>query len=305
MSYKNYSELVILDKLGKYSGQAKADLFETYDQIRDLTVSGPTIGGSGLGPIGSFLFKMAQMVSGSSFLPIMGNQSINIPGTSYYSPILPGTGIQPGGQSSFGLGPMAQIGGFPPAGSAAPLDINAILGSVGTGSDKLDFSGIGDTNFPIEQFGIGGAVAGGAAALSTLADGQVAGGASPIGAGAANAVGVGAGLMGAAGFGRNQVLPAAGIISGIGGLLTTLAPIFGKAGLAGMATGTILSGLSGSVLSAYQHVSNRILVNADTILTSKVKNLETVVKQLEAQEEIVKKLLKDSLEGDKKALQDL
>jgi hypothetical protein len=100
-------------------------------------------------------------------------------------------------------------------------------------------------------------------------------------------------------------MPAAGIVSGVGGLLTTLAPLMGGSGLAGLAAGTILSGLSGSVLAAYQHVSNRILVNADTILTNKVKNLETVVKQLEAQEEIVKKLLKDSLEGDKKALQDL
>lgn len=291
MSYKEMSEIVLLNKLGKAGSDAKAELFETYDQLRDLTVSGPSIGGSGLGPVGSFLMKIAQMVSGSSFMPILGNQSINIPGTSYFSPILPGVGIVPGGQSSFGLGPMSQMSGFPAAGSAAPLDIAAIFGSLGIGSGKLEFAGFGDPGHPSGAFPVGGSIAGGAA---------------PMGGGVAtNLAGAGTGLVGASGFGRNFVMPAAGIVSGIGGLLTTLAPLFGKAGLAGMATGTILSGFSGSVLSAYQHVSNRILVNADTILTNKVKNLETVVKQLEAQEEIVKKLLKDSLEGDKKALQDL
>lgn len=284
MSYKNLSEIAILNKLGKAGDEAKAELFETYDQLRDLTVSGPTIGGSGLGPVGSFLFKMAQMVSGSSFLPIMGNQSINIPGTSYFSPISPGTGILPGGQSSFGLGPMSQMSNFPTAGSAAPINPAAILGF---GSQSFGISGLGDPGFPSGQFAIGGAAA-------------------PIGSGAgANMAAAGVGLVGASGFGRNLVMPAAGIVSGIGGLMTSLAPLMGGAGLAGLATGTILSGLSGSVLAGYQHVSNRILVSADTILTNKVKNLETVVKQLEAQEEIIKKLLKDSLEGDKKALQDL
>lgn len=276
MSYKNMSEIVLLNKLGKSSSDAKAELFETYDQLRDLTVSGPTIGGSGLGPVGGFLFKLAQMVSGSSFLPVMGNQSINIPGTSYFSPTQPGTGIVPGGQSSFGLGPMSQMSGFPAAGSAAGFDALSVLASGGIGS--LGF-----------ENGIGGSIAGSAAGLGA----------------AAGAIGTGAGLVGASGFGRNFVMPAAGIVSGIGGLLTSLAPMFGGAGLAGMAAGTILSGLSGSVLNSYQHVSNRILVNADTILTNKVKNLETVVKQLEAQEEVIKKLLKDSMEGDKKALQDL
>lgn len=288
MSYKEMSEIVLLNKIGKMSGDAKAELFETYDQLRDLTVSGPTIGGSGLGPVGSFLFKMAQMVSGSSFLPVLGNSSINIPGTSYFSPIQPGVGIVPGGQSSFGLGPMSQMSGFPPAGSAAGFNAAEILSSVGFGSGKLGFSGLGDPAFPLAEFGIGGTVAGGAAGI-----------------GAANAVGTGAGLVGASGFGRNWVMPAAGIVSGIGGLLTTLAPLMGGSGLAGLAAGTILSGLSGSALSAYQHVSSRVLVNADTILSNKVKNLETVVKQLEAQEEVIKKLLKDSLEGDKKSLQDL
>ncbi len=292
MSYKNYSEIVILNKLGKANSEAKAELFETYDQLRDLTVSGPTIGGSGLGPVGNFFMKIAQMVSGSSFLPIMGNQSINIPGTSYYSPIQPGTGIVPGGQSSFGLGPMSQMSGFPAAGSAAPIPAVAILASLGIGNGQFPVTGIGDPHLLLEGNTIGGTVAGGAA---------------PIGSGSTigNVAATGAGLVGASGFGRNLIMPAAGIVSGIGGLLTSLAPMFGGSGLAGLAAGTILSGLSGSVLNAYQHVSNRVLVNADSILSNKVKNLETVVKQLEAQEEVIKKLLKDSLEGDKKALQDL
>lgn len=296
MSYKNMSEIVILNKLGKYGDEAKAELFETYDQLRDLTVSGPSISGSGLGPVGGFLFKIAQMFSGSSFLPVLGNQSINIPGTSYFSPIQPGTGVTPGGQSSFGVGPFSQIQSFPniSGGSAAGFDAISVLGSLGLGNQAVGFSGIGDPNFPMAQMSIGGSIAG-----------TVAGGAATLGGvGGTGAAAAGA-MMGASGFGRNLVMPAAGIVSGIGGLLTTLAPLFGKAGLAGLATGTILSGLSGSLLSAYQHVSNRVLVNADTILSNKVKNLETVVKQIEAQEEVIKKLLKDSLEGDKKALQDL
>ena len=111
-------------------------------------------------------------------------------------------------------------------------------------------------------------------------------------------------MVAASGFGRNWVIPAAGIASGIGGLLTSLGPVIGT-GIAGLATGTILSGFAGSVLASYQHVSNRVLVNADTILSTKVKNLETTVKMLDAQGDVIKKLLKESLEGDKKALQDL
>jgi hypothetical protein len=280
VSYKNSSEIVILNKLGKANSEAKADLFETYDQLRDLTVSGPSTAGAGLGTAGSFLFKLAQMLSGSSFAPVLGNQSINIPGTSYYSPIQPGTGIVPGGTAAFGLGPFSQTSGFPRAGSAAGFDPVSILSSFGYGRPNAPNQAFGTTGLPP-----GSSIAGGAFGLG--------------------GVGTGAGLLGAAGFGRNWLMPAAGLVSGIGGLLTTLAPAFGKSALASIATGSILSGFGGSLLSSYQHVSNRILVNADTVLTNKVKNIETVVRMLDAQEEIVKKLLKDSLEGDKKALQDL
>ncbi|UKI42779.1 MAG: hypothetical protein L6V95_07980 [Candidatus Melainabacteria bacterium] len=54
MAYKNDSFLVIASKFGAASGAAKAQLWETYDQLRDLTVSGPSIGGSGFGMAGSF-----------------------------------------------------------------------------------------------------------------------------------------------------------------------------------------------------------------------------------------------------------
>ena len=46
MAYKNDSYLVIANKFGSASGDAKAQLFETYDKLRDLTVSGS---GSGTG----------------------------------------------------------------------------------------------------------------------------------------------------------------------------------------------------------------------------------------------------------------
>lgn len=38
MAYKNDSYLVIANKFGSASGDAKAMLWETYDKLRDLTV---------------------------------------------------------------------------------------------------------------------------------------------------------------------------------------------------------------------------------------------------------------------------
>src|SRR5439155_353800 len=114
-----------------------------------------------------------------------------------------------------------------------------------------------------------------------------------------------AGTSAGAGFGRNWVMPAAGIVSGIGGMLTTLGPFFGPFGIAAAAGGAIMNGMAGAALSSFQHLSNRILVNADTTLTSKIKNLETTVKQLDAQGEVLRKLLKDSIDGDKKALDNI
>jgi hypothetical protein len=289
LSYKNDSELVILNRYDKINGDVKALLFETYDRIRDLTVSGPTIGGSGLGKFSSFLMNAARMFGSPAFQPILGNESINIPGTSYYAPITGGTGQTAGGQAAFGLSPFAQTAGFV-GGGAAP-----IISSGGEQSPwwgKLGFGRLFNQQpgaLPSRLQGIGGKVAGGAAGVAGIA---AAGGAVT-------------GATAGAGFGRNWVIPAAGIISGIGGLLTTLGPYFGPFGLAGAAAGSIMNGLSGAVLGSFQRVGQQVLVNADTILNAKVRNLEASSRMLDAQIDVVKKLVRDGLEGDKKLLEDL
>ncbi|MBX2860038.1 MAG: hypothetical protein KTR14_02305 [Vampirovibrio sp.] len=306
MSYKNDSELVILNQYSKSSSNAKAELYETYDRLRDLTVSGPTIGGSGVGKFGSFLMNIARTFGGSPFIPTFGSEAVNIPGTSYYAPISGGTGITPGGQAAFGLSPFSQYSGLP-TGGAAPINGNVdpitLFSSAGIGAttnQNLGFTGIGDPSFPVQE-GLLGAIP---------PEGVIAGYASPfVGSsavsGAANAGGAAAGTAAGAGFGRNWVLPAAGIVSGIGGLLTTLGPFFGPFGIAAAAGGAVLNGGAGAVLASFQHVASRILVNADVVLTNKIKNLETTVKQLDAQQTVVRKLLKESIDSDRKALDNL
>ncbi len=279
MSYKNDSELVILNRYGKASGDAKAELYEVYDRIRDLAVSGPALGGSGMGKFSSLLLNVARMFGSPAFSPSLGSEAINIPGTSYFTPISGGTGITNGGQAAFGLAPFSQASGFI-GGGAAPLDAASLWSSFGIGNSS-DWAPWGSLEDPA-GFGIGGVIAGAA---------------SPL----AGARGAAAG----AGFGRNWVMPAAGIASGIGGLLTTLGPYFGPFGLAGAATGAVLNGVSGAVLRSYQTVASRILTNADTILSNKVKNLESVVKMLDAQQDVLKKVLKESLDGDKKLLDNI
>jgi hypothetical protein len=120
MSYKNDDTLVILNKYGKASGIGKTELYETYDRIRDLTVSGPALGGSGFGKFGSLLLNVARMFGSSAFAPTLGGESINIPGTSFYGPISGGSGVIPGGTAAFGLSPFSQYSGFP-SGGAAPI----------------------------------------------------------------------------------------------------------------------------------------------------------------------------------------
>lgn len=301
MSYKNDSELVILNRYGKASSDAKAELYETYDRLRDLTVSGPSLGGSGLGKFGSLLVNVARMFSSSAFIPTLGSESINIPGTSYFAPISGGTGITNGGQAAFGLAPFSQASGFP-SGGAAPIDGSgdsiSQFSSNGIGSvasENLGFAGVGDPDFPMSEGTIG----------SVPTNGFIVGGASPALSTASAAGSAVVGTAAGAGFGRNWVLPAAGIVSGVGGILTTIGPFFGPFGIAAAAGGAVANGAAGALLASYQHVANRILVNADTILSNKVKNLETTVKQLDAQQDILKKLLKDSVDGDKKALDNL
>lgn len=277
MAYKNDDLTVIANKYGKASGDAKAELYETYDRIRDLTAAGTTIGGSGLGSVGSWIIDFARMFSPSSFIPVLGSSAINVPGTSFWGPNSGGAAVLPGGQSAFGMSGLAKYPQFPNvSGMAAPL--------LGIGSSLLG-----------SVFGIGSA--GG----YSLAGGPTGGAAGSLIGQAAGAV---AGTAAGGGFGRNLVVPMAGIISGIGGLLTSLGPLAGPFGLAATGAGAIAGGIGGSILNAYQTVSTRILNNADTILTNKVRNLETTIKQLDTQSGIIRKMIKEGVEGDGKALQE-
>ena len=116
MSYKNDSYLVISNKYGSLSGDAKAMLFETYDLLRDITVSGSASDGAGFGTAGSFLWKIASMIAPSSFMSTMGGgTAINIPGTSYWSP----SNSTIGTNSAFGIGSLSQYSGF--TGGASPV----------------------------------------------------------------------------------------------------------------------------------------------------------------------------------------
>lgn len=322
MSYKNDSILVVLNKYGKAGGIAKAELYETYDQIRDLTVSGPALGGSGMGKVSSFLVSLARVLGSTAFSPTLGNAAINIPGTSYYAPISGGAGVIPGGQAAFGLAPFSQYTGLP-TGGAAPLSWSpaALLPNASTlgpltlfaasgigalnsqGDLASSFLGVGDEAFPSLGL-IGGAD------NDPLDGGAIVGGATPVDPSGAvgaisNAGGAATGVAAGMGFGRNLALPAASLMSAVGGLMTTLGPFFGPTGLAGVAAGSLLNGAAGAILNSFQHVSSRMLANGDSVLTEKVRNLETTIKMLDAQQDILKKLLKESLDGDKKALDNI
>ena len=265
MSYKNDSYLVIANKFGSASSDAKAQLFETYDRLRDITVSGQAANGGGFGTMGNFLWQLATLMSPSAFMPTLGGvTTMDIPGTSYWSPISGGTSQIDGGTSAFGIGGIGSYPGFP--GAAAPI-------SWGWGSD-------------------GGVATGGAAGIASASNVAGMTGANA----AAYAVGTAAGF----GWGQNLLLPAAGLISGFGGILEAAAPYMGEYGLGAMLAGNLLQGTSSAGLAAYQNITGTIQNNADTILTNKVKNIETVCKMLDTQADVVKKMLKDNIDGTKK-----
>jgi hypothetical protein len=281
MAYKNDHEMVIAGKYGKASSDAKAELFETYDRLRDLTVAGPAIAGNGLGAFSSMFLNFARLFSPSSFIPVLGSSAVSVPGTSFFSPISGGTAVTPGGSAAFGLGSLGRYPSFPNlSGKAAPLSIGLGIGSMLLGS----------------AFGLG--------SMSGAGNYAIGGGPTGFAAGAV-AGGTAAGVAAGAGFGRGFVLPLAGIVSGLGGLATSLGPFFGPFGIAAMAGGSIASGVAGAVLRSYQTIGNRVLTNADVILTNKIKNIETTVKQLDTQSGIIRKMIKESVEGDSKALQEL
>ena len=87
MSYRYDSYLVIANKFSSASSAAKAQLFETYDQLRDISVSGSTgASGTSLEAAGGFLYNMASLFAPSTFMPSLnGRSSYSIPGTSFFS----------------------------------------------------------------------------------------------------------------------------------------------------------------------------------------------------------------------------
>ena len=268
MSYKNDSYLVISNKYGGLSSDAKALLFETYDLLRDITVSGSASDGGGFGTAGSFLWKIASMISPSSFMSTMGGgTSINVPGTSYWTPSNMTSGIN----SSFGIGSLSQYKGF--TGGASP-----IMQGFGTTAET-------------------GYLTGGASSLTSVA--EIAGSAG------VNALAYTAGMASGFGFGDSFLLPAAGVVAGFGGILQAMSPYLGSFGVGTTMIGNLLQGVSSAPLAAYQKVTSNILSNADTILQNKVKNIETVCKMLDAQNDVVKKMLKDDMDGMKDKIQNM
>ena len=271
MSYKNDSYLVISNKYGGYSSDARAQLFETYDLLRDLTVSGGFSDGGGFGTAGSFLWKLASMIAPASFMSTMGGgTAINIPGTSYWSPTNTTAGIN----SSFGIGSLANYSGF--TGGAAP-----VMAGFGTSQSSS----------------MEGYMTGGASAVQAVSDLANSAG--------INALGYTAGMASGFGFGDSFLLPAAGVVSGFGGILQAVSPYLGSFGVGTTMIGNLLQGVSSAPLAAYQKVTSNILSNADTILQNKVKNIETVCKMLDAQNDVVKKMLKDDMDGMKDKIQNM
>jgi len=276
MAYKNDGHLVIANKYGAASGDAKALLYETYDRLRDITVSGSASSGTGFEAAGGFLYQLASLFAPSAFMNTLGGTTaFNIPGTSYWSPYKGGNATVNGGYSAFGLGSLGNYSGFA-----------AGVGGVTTGGA----SAISDL---ITGLGTSGSATGYASSVGGIAD---VASVAAYGLGTANGYGLGA---------SNILMPLAGLVSGWGGIMTAAAPYLGEFGLPAIVMGNLMQGTSSAALSAYQTVSSNILSNADTILSQKVANIETVCKMLDTQSEIVKKMLKEELDGASKDIQNL
>ena len=270
MSYKNDSYLVIANKFSSAGSEAKAQLFETYDKLRDLTVSGNGAG-TGFGATGGLLYNIASLFAPSSFATVFGaSESMSVPGTSYYSNMVNG--------SAYGLNSLYNYSGFPSG--AAPVSWG--LSGYSTGA-AVGLSGWGSMN---------GTATGYASSMGGLAD-------------VASAAAYGIGGASGFGIGRNIVLPLASCISGWGGIMQAAAPYLGEYGLPALVMGNLMQGTTSAALAAYQNITGNITANADTILSNKVRNIETVCKMLDTQGVVVKKMLKESIEGDSKAIQNL
>jgi len=271
MAYKNDSYLVIANRFSSAGSDAKAQLFETYDKLRDLTVSGNGLG-TGFGATSGFLYNLASLFSPSMYGTVFGaSESMSVPGTSYYNGF--------SGGSSYGINSLYNYSGFPSG--AAPL----FMSGLPTGGAAGLFSGWGTSD--------GGYVTGFASGIGGIAD-------------VASAAAFG--LGGASGYGwagKNIVMPLAGLISGWGGIMQAAAPYLGEYGLPAIVMGNLMQGTSSAALAAYQNISGNIVASADTILSNKVRNIETVCKMLDTQGDVVKKMLKESIESDSKAVQNI
>ena len=282
MSYKNDGYLVIANKYGAASADAKVMLYETYDRLRDLTVSGSASSGTGFEAAGGFLYQLASLFAPSAFMTTLGGtNAMNIPGTSYWTQYNGGAGGTTGRYSSFGVNTLGNYSGFP-SGYAANYGYRQ--GGFSTGGAAGLLTGSGSSN---------GSPTGFASGIGSIAD--IASTAA-YGIGTANGYGIGA---------SNILMPLAGIVSGWGGIMTAAAPYLGEFGLPAVVMGNLMQGTSSAALSAYQTVSSNIVSNADTILSQKVANIETVCKMLDTQGEVVRKMLKEQMDGDSKAIQNL
>ena len=271
MSYKNEHALTIANKYGAASSSAKAELYETYDRLRDLTVSGSTATGAGFGQCGGFLWQLANLFSPSSFMTTLGGTSMmNIPGTSYWSPTYASKSYLDSGTSAFGVSGLSSYSGFPSGAASISLG-----------------------------FGTQGAPTGGAAGMAT---GYAT---SAAGIAALNTASYATGATSGFGFGQNIVLPIAGLVSGWGGILQAIAPYAGEFGLGAIVAGNLMQGTGSAALSAYQNITGNITNNADSILENKVRNIETVCKMLDTQASIVRQTLKSGMEDDSKLADDL
>lgn len=261
MSYRYDSYLVISNKFGAAGADAKAQLFETYDQLRDISVasaSGATA--AGFEGAGGFLYNLATLFAPSSFATSLNPRSTySIPGTSYYS----------GGTASSSANGLENYSGF-----AAPI------AGYATGEAASILSGYGtETGF--------------ASSIGGIAD---------VASAASYATGTASGFSG---FGQGFLLQSAGLISGIGGIVQSTAPYLGEYGLGAIVAGNLLQGTGNAFLAAMQRAAGRVTSNADVVLSNKVKNIETVCKMLDTQGDVVKKMLKESMDSDSKAIQNL
>lgn len=272
MSYKNDSNLVIANRFGDASSKAKAQMWETYDRLRDLTVSGSGTG-TGFEAAGGLLYNIASLLAPSSFATIFGSsETMNISGTSYYS--------KTNTNSSYGVDSLYNYSGFP-NGAASIASIYGL--STGGASSLLNGWGTSTS----------GQATGYASSVSGLAD---------VASAAAYGIGTGSGLGKIA---SNIVMPFASCISGFGGILTAISPYLGVYGAGTTVLGNLMQGTTSAALAAYQNITGNITANADTILSTKVRNIETVCKMLDTQGDVAKKMLKEGIDGDSKAIQNL